>query len=352
MGDALRVGLVGVGTISGQYVATLPTLPGVSLVAAADLDPARQVPDVRMMTPAELYGADDVDLVLNLTVPKAHATVTLSAIAAGKHVYSEKPLALSTVEGREVLSAATAAGVRVGCAPDTVLGTGTQTARRCLDDGLIGEPIAATAFMVTPGHERWHPAPEFYYEQGGGPLFDMGPYYLTALVTLLGPVRRVTGAASMPRSARVIGRGPRAGTPFPVTVPTHVTGTLEHENGALTTLLMSFDVWAGHLPRIEVYGTTGSLSVPDPNEFDGEVRVFTAETPEWRPVPPSAGHRNAGRGTGVADLATALTTNTEHRANATVAYHVLDVMESLLKSAETARTQEITSTCPRPTPVP
>jgi predicted dehydrogenase len=357
VGDALRVGLVGIGNISGQYLATLPGLSGVSLVAAADLDPGRQVPDVRMMTPAALYEADDVDLVLNLTIPQAHAEVALSAIAAGKHVYSEKPLALSTVEGREVLSAASAAGVRVGCAPDTVLGTGTQTARRCIDDGLIGEPVAATAFMVTPGHERWHPAPEFYYQPGGGPLFDMGPYYLTALVTLLGPVRRVSGMASTPRPERTIGSGPRAGTTFPVAVPTHVTGTLEHASGALTTLLMSFDVWEANLPRIEVYGTSGSLSVPDPNNFTGEVHVFRPETAGrsesagWTVVAPSAGHRNAGRGTGVADLATALATNTEHRASGTLAYHVLDVMESLLRAAETATTQNITSTCARPAPV-
>ncbi len=348
MGDALRVGLVGIGNISGQYLDTLPRLPGVSLVAAADLDPARRVPGVRTTTPAELFGLPDVDLVLNLTVPQAHAEVSLSAIAAGKHVYSEKPLALSTVEGQEVLSAASAAGVRVGCAPDTVLGTGTQTARRCVDSGMIGQPVAATAFMVTPGHELWHPAPEFYYRPGGGPLFDMGPYYLTALVTLLGPVRRVAGMASTPRSSRTT----VAGTTFPVEVPTHITGTLEHENGALTTLLMSFDVWAASLPRIEIYGTAGSLSVPDPNNFTGEVRLYTPTTPEWQPIPPSAGHQNAGRGTGIADLAASLTTNTEHRANGTLAYHVLDIMESLLRATESGRTEPITSTTPRPTPVP
>lgn len=351
MGDALRVGLVGIGNISRQYLDTLPRLPGVSLVAAADLDPARTVPDVRMLRPAELYAADDVDLVLNLTIPQAHAAVALSAIDAGKHVYSEKPLALSTSEGREVLSAAAAAGVRVGCAPDTVLGTGTQTARRCLDEGAIGTPVAATAFMVTPGHERWHPDPEFYYRPGGGPLFDMGPYYLSALVTLLGPVRRVTGLASAPRASRVIGSGPRAGTEFPVEVPTHVAGVLEHENGAITTLTMSFDVWAANLPHIEVYGTRGSLSVPDPNAFDGEVRLYEPGK-EWHTVPPSAGRRNAGRGTGVADLAEALATNTEHRANGTLAYHVLDTMESLLRATETTHPQEVKSTCPRPTPVP
>jgi predicted dehydrogenase len=348
VGDALRVGMVGVGTISGQYLDTVNRLPGVELVAAADLDPSRQVPGVRMMTPAALYDAADVDLVLNLTVPKAHAEVALSAIAAGKHVYNEKPLALSTVEARKVLTAASAAGVRVGCAPDTVLGTGTQTARRCLDDGTIGTPVAATAFMTTPGHERWHPAPEFYYQPGGGPLFDMGPYYLTALVTLLGPVRRVTGLASTPRASRVIGQGPRAGASFPVTTSTHITGTLEHANGALTTLLMSFDVWAATLPNIEVHGTAGSLSVPDPNGFAGEVRVFTPDTEEWRTVPASAGHENAGRGIGVADLAEALATDTAHRANGELAYHVLDIMESLLRAADSGETQTLTSTTERP----
>ncbi len=351
MGDALRVGLVGIGNISAQYLATLPRLPGVALVAAADLDPSRTVPGVRTVTPAELYAAGDVDLVLNLTVPRAHAAVALSAIAAGKHVYGEKPLALSTEEAREVLSAAAAAGVRVGCAPDTVLGTGTQTARHCLDAGRIGRPVAATAFMVTPGHERWHPDPEFYYRPGGGPLFDMGPYYLTALVTLLGPVRRVTGLSSAPRDTRTVGSGPRAGTAFPVDVATHVTGVLEHEGGALTTLMMSFDVWAADLPRIEVYGTAGSLSVPDPNGFAGDVRVFTAGSGEWALVPPSAGHPDAGRGTGVADLAAALAAGTEHRANGELAYHVLDVMESLLRSAETGRVEDVASTCTRPAPV-
>ncbi|MFI7679104.1 Gfo/Idh/MocA family protein [Actinophytocola sp. NPDC049390] len=351
MGDTLRVGLVGIGNISGQYLDTLPRLPGVSLVAAADLDPARTVPDVRMLRPEELYAADDVDLVLNLTIPRAHADVALSAIGAGKHVYGEKPLALSTVEGREVLAAASSAGVRVGCAPDTVLGTGTQTARRCLDDGMIGTPVAATAFMVTPGHERWHPDPEFYYRPGGGPLFDMGPYYLTALVTLLGPVRRVTGLASTPRATRTIGSGPRAGTEFPVAVATHVAGVLEHENGAITTLMMSFDVWAANLPRIEVYGTHGALSVPDPNAFDGDVKLYEPGR-EWRTVPTNAGYRNAGRGTGVADLAAAVANNTEHRANGTLAYHVLDIMESLLHATDQGQTQPVTSTTPRPTPVP
>jgi predicted dehydrogenase len=352
VGDALRVGIVGIGTISRQYLDTLIRLPGVEVVAAADQDPTRKVDGVRTLSPAELYEADDVDLVLNLTTPAAHAPVALASIAAGKHVYGEKPLALSTVEGRTVLDAAAAAGVRVGCAPDTVLGTGVQTARRGIDAGDIGTPVAATAFMVTPGHERWHPAPEFYYQPGGGPLLDMGPYYLSALVTLLGPVRRVAGMTSTPRDARTIGSGPRQGSTFPVSVATHVTGTLEHEGGAISTLMMSFDIWEATLPRIEVYGTEGSLTVPDPNDFDGPVRLYRPDAPQWTQVPESAGYRGAGRGSGVADLAAALQAGTPHRASGELAYHVLDVMESLLTAASQGSTVQVTSTCPRPTPVP
>lgn len=355
----LRVGLVGAGQISGAYLRTLPRLENLRVTAIADLDAARaeaavrEVPGgARAVAPDELYAADDVDLVLNLTIPAAHADVAHAAVSAGKHVYGEKPLAAGTTEARALLEAADSAGVRIGCAPDTVLGTGVQTARALLDAGEIGTPVAASAFMVTPGHERWHPAPEFYYQPGGGPLLDMGPYYLTALVTMLGPVRRVVGMAATPRATRTIGSGPRAGTEFDVNVATHVTGVLEHEDGALSTLLMSFDVWAGALPRIEVYGTGGSLSVPDPNGFDGEVRMFRAEAKEWEPVPERGGYQGASRGFGVADLARALTDGGPHRADGRLAYHVLDVMESLLLAARSAEAVSVASTCERPAAVP
>jgi predicted dehydrogenase len=356
--QVLRVGLVGAGQISGAYLKTLPQLGNLRVTAIADLDAERAaatadaVPGARATTPERLYSAEDVDLVLNLTIPAAHAEVAHAAIAAGKHVYGEKPLAATTAEAREVLAAADRAGVRVGCAPDTVLGTGVQTARASLDAGDIGAPIAATAFMVTPGHERWHPAPEFYYRPGGGPLLDMGPYYLTALVTLLGPVRRVVGMSSASRPTRTIGSGPRAGTEFPVEVATHVTGVLEHSGGALSTLVMSFDIWAGELPRIEVYGTAGSLSVPDPNGFDGAVRLFTGAAENWTPVPVRGGYPDAARGYGVCDLARALTTGGAHRASGELAYHVLDVMESLLAAAESGSSVAVTSSCERPAAVP
>ena len=222
---------------------------------------------------AELLADPDVDTVLNLTIPAAHAEIALAAIAHGKDVYGEKPLAATFAQAREMVAAADAAGVRLGCAPDTVLGTGTQTARAAIDAGLIGTPIAASAVMITPGHERWHPNPDFYYREGGGPLLDMGPYYVAALVQLLGPVRSVIGAAGRPRAERVIASGPRAGERIPVEVDTHVTGVLEHESGALSTITTSFDGMATTAAPIEVHGERGTLAVPDPNNFDGDVRL-------------------------------------------------------------------------------
>jgi predicted dehydrogenase len=358
VGDTLKVGVIGAGKISMAYGGTLARLPGVAMTRVADLDAGRaaalagQFDGVRSGTPDELLAADDVDLVLNLTVPQAHAAVALAAIASGKHVYGEKPLAAVTADARGVLDAAARAGVVVGCAPDTVLGTGVQTARASVEAGDIGTPLAATAFMITPGHERWHPSPEFYYQPGGGPLLDMGPYYLTALVHLLGPVRRVTGVTATPRPTREIGSGPHVGTVFPVQVATHVTGVLEHAGGAVTTLMMSFDIWAGQLPRIEVYGESGSLSVPDPNNFAGPVRLFTAAAQEWVDVPELAGYRDAARGYGVADLAGSLREGTSPRASGDLAYHVLDVMERLLAAAAAGTSLEVASTCVVPAPVP
>jgi predicted dehydrogenase len=353
-----KIGIVGTGVISGTYLEHLDKLPGVEVVAVADLDVTRaqaiadKNPGIRALAPDELYAADDVDIVLNLTIPAAHAAVHQAALAAGKHVYGEKPLAMDRAEAEPLLKYAAANDLRIGCAPDTVLGTGTQTARAAIDRGDIGTPHAATAFMVTPGHELWHPAPEFYYQPGGGPVLDMGPYYVTSLVTLLGPVVRVTARAGQAKQQRKIHTGPRAGTVFDVQVPTHLTGVLEHESGALTTVLMSFDVWAGRLPRIEVHGTDGSLSVPDPNGFDGTVEIVTPEQREWTEVPVAGGYAGAGRGVGVADMARALRTGEPHRAGGELAYHVLDVLESFIDSAVQDQPLNVSSTVARPAPVP
>jgi predicted dehydrogenase len=354
VGGPLSVGVVGAGKISGQYSETISRLPQVRITAVADLDPERsrlladQHPGARVVSLPQMFAAADVDLVLNLTTPAGHAGVALAAIAAGKHVYGEKPLAATGVEGRAIVDAAAAADLRAACAPDTVLGTGVQTARAALDSGAIGVAHAATAFMTGPGHERWHPDPEFYYQPGGGPLLDMGPYYLTALIHLLGPVRRVTGMSSRPRDERTIGSGPRAGTSFPVGVDTQVAGVLQHDSGALTTMIMSFDIWATHLPNIEVHGSTGSLSVPDPNYFAGDVRLFTRDSGEWSTLEPTAGYAGAGRGVGLVDLHEALAQDRPHRTGVDVALHVLDVMESIQASARTGEFVTVSTTCDRP----
>jgi predicted dehydrogenase len=353
----LNVGLVGCGTISAAYLKTFARLEALKLTAVADIDFSRAQAvatthaGVRALSPERLMADEAVDLVLNLTIPAAHAEVALQAIEAGKSVYGEKPLATSTAEARKVLEAAAAARVRVGCAPDTVLGTGIQTARKAVDDGLIGTPISAIAILGTAGPERWHPNPDFYYLPGGGPLLDMGPYYISALVTLLGPVASVIGAASHTRDTRRINAGPREGEIIPVSTDTHVTGVLMHASGALSTLYMSFDTVATVSARIEVHGEQGSLVVPDPNTFAGDVRLRTLETTEWQTLPVSAGYVDSSRGFGVHDLATTAE-GREPRAGGRLAFHVLDVMESLLVSAREGKLVSVKSTCERPSPVP
>lgn len=357
MGQPLNVGIVGCGTIVNAYLSTFKRLSSIKLVAAADLVlPRAQAvadahPGVRVVGVDELVADPRVDLVLNLTVPAAHADIAASAVTAGKCVYGEKPLATTTLAARDVLDRASAAGVRVGCAPDTVLGTGIQTARKAIDDGLIGQPVAATATFGSPGHERWHHNPDFYYGAGGGPLFDMGPYYITALITMLGPVTSVVGAASRGRSQRTIGSGPRQGQAIPVLVDTHVSGVLVHASGVLSTLYMSFDTIATRAQRLEVHGESGSLIAPDPNRFDGDVLLRTAHAQDWEVLPVSAGYIGSSRGYGVHDLAIT-SPGEEPRASGALALHVLDVMESLLRSADERRAIMVRSRCERPPAVP
>ena len=266
-----RVGLIGAGVVSSQYLESLQRLDDLELVAVADLDASRAAAvaseyGVRAQSVDEVIGADDIDVILNLTVPAAHVDISARSLDAGKHVYVEKPFSLTVPEGQQLLDLAQGKGLRIGCAPDTVLGTGVQTARQLIDDGRIGTAVGASANWSSPGHERWHTAPEFYYQPGGGPLFDMGPYYISALVTLLGPIERVTASARRSARDRTIATGPRAGAGITVEVDTHVTAIAEHVNGAVSTLMVSFEVWGSRLPRIEVYGTegTGLRSGPEP----------------------------------------------------------------------------------------
>ena len=364
MGKPLRVGVIGCGHISRAYLSALARLADVEVTAVADkvreraeqaaasIGGARGARGARVLEPPELAASEEVDLVLNLTVPAAHFEVASLALKAGKHVYNEKPLATNRQQSAELLHLAGGMGLRVGCAPDTVLGTGVQTARAVVDEGGIGTPHSAMAFMVSPGHEGWHHRPQFYYQVGGGPLFDMGPYYLSALVHLLGPVSKVTAAASRPRPKRVIGSGPLAGSTVHSEVDTHVAALLEHTSGALTTVVMSFEVWGSRLPRIEVHGTEGSLTVPDPNQFAGKVEVLSPAGGQWETVPERAGYIGAARGAGVADLAEALSAGRSHRANGHLAHHVLDVMEALNEAAGTREWLKVASSCERPELVP
>ena len=357
MGDAHRIGIVGLGVISRQYLDTLATHPGVRVTAVADIDASRasaaaaEIPGAQAMSVAELLASDEVQTVLNLTIPKAHAEIALAAIEHGKDVFAEKPLTATFAEARSVMDAAAAAGRTVGCAPDTVLGTGTQTARAAIDNGLIGRPLAASAVMVTPGHERWHPNPDFYYQPGGGPLLDMGPYYVSALVHLLGPIRSVVGASARLRGERVIGSGPRTGERVPVDIDTHVSGVLEHASGVLSTLTTSFDAVATTAANIEVHGEKGTLAVPDPNRFEGEVRLFELGATEWRTLERSAGYVDGSRGLGLLDFVTA-DAQRPPRASGEVALHVLEAMTALLQSAAEGRRIELTTTVERPPAVP
>ncbi len=357
MGGPLRIGIVGVGNISRQYLAEFPKLPNLQLTAVADLDldRARAVAEergVRALDVDALLADPHVDAVLNLTIPAAHTEVALRALDAGNHVYGEKPLALATAEARPVLEQAAARGLRVGSAPDTVLGTGIQTARALLDEGRIGTPVAAAVTWTAPGHELWHPAPAFYYQPGGGPLFDMGPYYLTSLVTFFGPVVRVSGAVARSSRERTVASGPLAGTAIPVDVDTHVTAILEHAGGVVSTVTVSFEVWETRAPLFEVYGTAGTIAVPDPNQFSGVACIATADDRAWREVPPAAGYADAGRGVGLADLARAIETGRPHRASGELAFHVLEIMESVIRAGRSHEVVTLASTVERPAPVP
>ncbi len=351
----INVGIVGCGSISGIYLKNLTSVfRNVQVTAVADLiaekaEYAKETYNIpRILPTAELVHDPEVDIVLNITEPFNHYGVNMQALKAGKHVHVEKPLGINREEGLEALAIAKEKGLRIGCAPDTFMGAGIQTARKLIDDGWIGEPIGATAFMTCHGHESWHPDPEFYYQRGGGPMFDMGPYYLTALINLIGPVATVYGETRKTFATRTITSEKKYGKVVDVEIPTYVAGTLGFVNGAVGTIITTFDVWAAELPRIEVYGTKGSISVPDPNIFDGVVKVMTPDTNGWQPVPLIFGNQVNSRGVGLSDMAAAIVENRPHRANGNQGFHVLDIMQSLHESADKGVRVALTSQCERP----
>ncbi len=357
MAEKVKVGIVGCGNISGTYFNVAKRMQAYEIVACADVhQPAAEARakefGVRAMTVDGLLADPAIRIVINLTIPLAHAEVGLAALRAGKSVYNEKPLAAQRADAKAMLALAREKQLRVGGAPDTFLGAGLQTCRQLIDEGRIGTPVAATAFMMGHGHESWHPNPEFFYKPGGGPMFDMGPYYLTALVSLLGPVRRVTGSTRISFPVRTITSEPKKGGTITVETPTHLVGVLDFASGAVATLITSFDVWAHTLPNIQVYGSEGSLAVPDPNTFGGPVKVAKAGSWDWNEVAVTRPYAENSRGLGVGEIARGLQTGRPHRASGELAYHVLDIIHAIHDASREGRHVTLESTCERPAPLP
>ncbi len=354
--NTTKIGIVGCGTISRAYARGLSIFPEVELQACADIVPeaARKLAQecqIEALSVDELL-ASDIPIVVNLTLPQTHREVTCRALQAGKHVYSEKPLAVSLAEAQEIAETARQQNRLVACAPDTILGAGQQTCRKLIDDGWIGDPLSATAFLMIPGHESWHPNPAFYYQTGGGPMLDMGPYYVTALIHLLGPVVEVTAIVTRGFARRVATCENRFGESITVECPTHYSGLLRFANGATAVMVMSFDVRRhGHHP-IEVYGTRGSLQVPDPNKFADPVRLARERGEDWRDIPYSHSFVHNHRGLGVWDLAMALREGRPPRCSQALATHVLEVMLAFEASAAQHSPVPIVHSVERPAPMP
>jgi predicted dehydrogenase len=364
---SMRIGLIGCGNISDIYLLNGPLFRDVQFVACADINEAaanRQAERyaIRAMSPGELLASADVDIVLNLTIPEAHAEISQSALDAGKHVYGEKPLATNLADGDRLMRTAAAKGLRVGCAPDTVLGASIQEARRLIDTNAIGKPVLGVASVMSHGMEDWHPNPSFFFRPGGGPVFDMGPYYLTALVTLLGPVASVAALGQIAFKERVVSTPGSAmlGQSIKVETLTSAQALLEFESGAQITFLASWDVWNHGVLPIELFGETGSMRVPDPNWFGGDIAVSSGRRdwtairttqqrfgePNWPADKPL--HANY-RGLGLADMARAIQDKRPHRANGDLALHVLAIMAGILEAATERRHVKIAHRCDRPT---
>jgi predicted dehydrogenase len=354
-----RIGVVGCGNISGIYFANLTGMfkDRVKVTALTDLIPEKAeaasekygIPYIKKTE--DLVNSPDVDVVLNITEPYNHYGVAMQALKAGKHVYGEKPLAAERKEADEMLALAKERGLYIGNGPDTFMGGGLQMCRKIIDDGWIGRPVAATAFMVGHGHESWHPGPEFYYKRAGGPLFDMGPYYINALLNMLGPVARLSGSAQASFKHRKITSQPLNGKIVDVEVPTHIAGTLEFKNGCVATMIMSFDVWAQNLPIIEIYGSEGTLRVPDPNSFGGPIYFKGPRQKEWCELPVLYGFTDNSRGLGITEMCEAISEGRPNRASSELAYHVLDIMCGLYDASANGRYYKLRSRCKRPEPM-
>ena len=348
------IGIVGAGVISKIYLKNLnevfrnTRVIGIADIIAEAAAARAEEFGVKAMTADELIADPEVEIVLNLTIPAAHAEIASKAIAAGKSAYNEKPLATERADGLQLLKDAKAKGVLVGAAPDTFLGGGLQTARKALDDGLIGEPIGVAGHLLSRGMEAWHPNPYFFFQPGAGPLFDVGVYYITAMASILGPFSDVASLAKASFPERTIGNGPRLGEKIPVNTPTYIAAAIGFENGVIGTMTASFDVYETDGSHLTIYGTEGSLRLPDPNTFGGPVKLLRAGEKEWEELPITFDFTVDSRGLGISDFARALRSGGTPRASGEMAYHVLDTMHAFLDSAKEGTRVSVESTFERP----
>ena len=356
----LGVGIIGCGNISAAYLQLAPMFKGYKILSVADINMDNATArakefGVRAETVEQLLQANDIDLVINLTIPAAHVEVSRKILEVGKHVYSEKPFVLSLAEAQELGAVAKANNVRIGSAPDTFMGASHQLARNLVDNGVIGDITSGTAVVMSPGMEGWHPNPDFFFLNGGGPILDLGPYYICTLVQILGPVKKVTSFTNSASMKRTISNGPRNGEIIPVETPTTIHSLLCFENGAIITLLASWDVWATTHPIMELYGSKGTMNVPDPNFFGGSVTVTersndpVEKTWEHPFAIPNFEETKANyRGAGLADMALSISANIPHRCNEAFATHVVEVMTAIIEAGETQEVMTMTTTCERP----
>lgn len=354
----VKIGVIGCGNISNAYFTAAKKFDILEVKACADINKEAAEAkaaehEIKAMTVEKLMADKEIEIIINLTIPKAHADISIQALEAGKHVHSEKPFAVTFEEGKKVLKVAKKKGLLVGSAPDTFLGGGLQTCRKLIDDNWIGRPVAGTAMMMGRGPEGWHPNPSFFYQFGGGPMLDMGPYYMTALVHLLGPAKRICAITGKAFEERVAGAEKVRGQKIPVEIPTHYAGTIEFCNGAIVTAVISFDVFGGHgHSPIEIYGTNGSLKVPDPNTFGGPVNVKVGNNPEWANVGFTHGYTDNMRSIGAADMAYAIREKRTHRCSGELALHVLEIMTGFEKASVKGGFYELETTCKQPAPLP
>ena len=366
----LGVGVVGCGVISGIYLENMPSFAGLKLVACTDIIPERSAEKaakhgILAVKPEEIYKRDDIQIILDITPPLVHHDVSLAALSAGKHVFSEKPLCIEPVHGERLVAEAEKRGLKLGCAPDTFLGAGGRLAREIIDSGRIGKVVAGTCNLMSRGMEHWHPDPRAFYIHGGGPIFDMAPYYLNALINLLGPIESVQSRVStISPTRRVISDSPLKGRDIPVETPTTVMGLVHFASGADINVFFSWDIWKQGHPALELYGTEGSLRVPDPNFFGGALQYterggdwITVDSsdrafgrPNWRSAmwPATRADEANYRCLGIAELASAVTRSTPHRANVKQANHVVETMHALVHGDARGATTRLKSSIPRP----